>query len=81
MLEYLYSKFDKARIASMCKELAQGNLSFQNLIKNKRNIQLLIMLQNKLFVYSDVLDRVLLSLVYGYSIKRVFMFFFSYFSF
>ena len=80
MLEYLYAKFDKARIASMCKELAQGNFSFQNLIKNKRNIQLIIMLQNKLFVYSDVLDRVLLSLVYVYSSKRVFNFF-SYFFF
>ena len=30
MLDFLYGNFDKSRIASMCKELAQGTVYFKS---------------------------------------------------
>ena len=36
MLEFLYGNFDKSRIASMCKELAQGIVYFKS--KSKSSI-------------------------------------------
>ena len=34
MLEFLYGNFDKSRIASMCKELAQGIVYFKSKSKS-----------------------------------------------